>query len=553
MSLSIVCMTECVNYFSGVGSDQIIWSWSEDGETYARTNTYTIFSLRMFSDLNFDNNIDSIDYAAASSLTEHGWGMPVASNTLCKVELKTDLLIPGHLILSLTGDAQLRVWTTATPSVNDTPLLIAGQTITNGVDGASFGAYPSSTIYIEAISSGTATLTYSYVGTDNAGGFGYHAQLDITAFNVEFIEDETTDYNFSPSLGEEAKLKVNILPSSINFDYSHYYFKIKIVRKVNGGGEQLIDWVDVDDPHYSITANIDFDSKLFTWNGIPSVFGNCATQAQGVDEFQGVSTTAKRILPSVIQGQPVPPPLYTAVAGIYRSSDQSLVCEASHKIFVPQVVKMMYDTASVDQMLAGYYTDDTGEAMILPIPTNQWPSYRAQIAAQAESYYSIENVNIRFVDSTTSVSQPYSVMQIDGANYAINFIGEAPFDSLNANPSQTGMLYYLRFMQEIGDICFLLREEGMPLPSPITSDEVVYLCAHVGAHETGHTLGLVAYELLGGDASGNHNQFPFDDGAFNVMDPGERRSIYQKMGRAGSGWSFRSLNSEYLRFILPKQ
>ncbi|MDD2600988.1 MAG: hypothetical protein PHO37_17485 [Kiritimatiellae bacterium] len=27
------------------------------------------------------------------------------SNTLRKVELKTDLLIPGHLILSLTGDA----------------------------------------------------------------------------------------------------------------------------------------------------------------------------------------------------------------------------------------------------------------------------------------------------------------------------------------------------------------------------------------------------------------------------------------------------------------
>ncbi|MDD2230335.1 MAG: hypothetical protein PHY48_13095 [Candidatus Cloacimonetes bacterium] len=168
-----------------VGGDQIIWGWSEDGETYARTNTYTIFSLRMFGDLNFDNIIDSIDYAAASSLTEHGWVMPVASNTLRKVELKTDLLIPGHLILSLTGDAQLRVWTTATPAANDTPLLITGQSITNGVDGASFGAYPVSTLYIEAISSGTATLTYSYVGTGNAEGFGYQAQLNLTAVKVE--------------------------------------------------------------------------------------------------------------------------------------------------------------------------------------------------------------------------------------------------------------------------------------------------------------------------------------------------------------------------------
>ncbi|MDD2601205.1 MAG: hypothetical protein PHO37_18600 [Kiritimatiellae bacterium] len=172
-----------------IGGDKIIWGWSEDGKTYARTNTYTIFSLRMFGDLNFDNNIDSIDYAAASSLTEHGWAMPAASNTLRKVELKTDLLIPGHLILSLTGSAQLRVWTTATPTANDTPLLVTGQTITNGVDGASFGAYPVSTLYVEAISSGIATLTYSYVGTGSAEGYENGAKLEVTVTNrrVEFI------------------------------------------------------------------------------------------------------------------------------------------------------------------------------------------------------------------------------------------------------------------------------------------------------------------------------------------------------------------------------
>ncbi len=198
MSLSITCLNECENYL-GVGGDKIIWGWSEGGETYARTNTYTIFSLRMFGDLNFDDIIDSIDYAAASSLTEHGWALPVASNTLRKVELKTDLLIPGHLILSLTGDAQLRIWTTTTPSDNDTPLLVTGQTITNGVDGASFGAYPVSTLYVEAISSGIGTLTYSYVGTGSAEGFGYQAGLDITAVKVESIDISSTRLAESPN------------------------------------------------------------------------------------------------------------------------------------------------------------------------------------------------------------------------------------------------------------------------------------------------------------------------------------------------------------------
>ncbi|MDD2599374.1 MAG: hypothetical protein PHO37_09130 [Kiritimatiellae bacterium] len=116
----------------------------------------------MFGDLNFDNTIDAADYAAASSLTEHGWAMPVAANTLRKVELKTDLLIPGHLILSLPGSAQLRVWATATPSANDTPLPITGQTITNSVDGASFGAYPSSILYVEAIVAISLTCVFAH-------------------------------------------------------------------------------------------------------------------------------------------------------------------------------------------------------------------------------------------------------------------------------------------------------------------------------------------------------------------------------------------------------
>ena len=132
------------------------------------SNTYTIFSLRLFADLDLDGNINSNDYAAASSLIEHGWIMPVASNTLRKVELKNDVLISGHKILSLSGDADIRVWTTANPATNATPLLVTGQSVTNGIDGVSFVSYPESMIYVEAIDSGTATLSYSYVGSGGA-------------------------------------------------------------------------------------------------------------------------------------------------------------------------------------------------------------------------------------------------------------------------------------------------------------------------------------------------------------------------------------------------
>jgi len=46
----------------------------------------------------------------------------------------------------------VRVWTTATPSTNDIPLLITGQTVTNDVDGANFAGYPESMIYVKLIS-----------------------------------------------------------------------------------------------------------------------------------------------------------------------------------------------------------------------------------------------------------------------------------------------------------------------------------------------------------------------------------------------------------------
>ena len=65
--------------------------------------------------------------------------MPVASNVFRKVELKNDVLIPGLKILSLSGEANIRVWMAENPATNDVPLLVTGQTVTNGIDGVSFG------------------------------------------------------------------------------------------------------------------------------------------------------------------------------------------------------------------------------------------------------------------------------------------------------------------------------------------------------------------------------------------------------------------------------
>ena len=172
---------EGVTPSTSVTGEPLILSWTEDDESKAKTNRYTVFSLRMFGDYNLDGTVNSTDYAAASSISDNGWNMPVASNTLRRLVLKNNVLIPGNLILHLSGSSGIRIWDTPNPASTNTPLLVAGQTITNGVDGLSFGAYPDGMLYVEAIDAGTATLCYSYRGTGDAEDFGCVTLLSITA------------------------------------------------------------------------------------------------------------------------------------------------------------------------------------------------------------------------------------------------------------------------------------------------------------------------------------------------------------------------------------
>ena len=424
-------------------------------------------------------------------------------------------------------------------------------------------AFPSGptleTVEVQADGPGSATLTVSFRGSGSLTNYTCETSVDITAWGLEFVEDAGTRYNFSPSLGETGTVKV----AAVNLPEGGmpgHHFRIEIVRETAGGGEQHIDWLDMTEGGtHDLTRPADFTAMPpFRWDGVPSQgFGSSAPQAEGRDSFQGVSASAVRALPAVTVGQPVPPPFVTAVATVRRNSDQTVVASARRRVCIPQVVKMQYDQASVNEMLAGYYADN-GEVFIQPIPTNSWPAYRAQIAAEAQAYYAEENVNVRFVDSTVSVAQPYTAMQMDGVTLLFTSGGSPitggvplPLDVMNADPGQTGTLYYRGFKKALFDFLsdkYILPDPPLPLPLPVTPNEVAKFWARTAAHETGHALGLVAPVLLNGD-EGSHNPSP----ATQLMDSGEESTLHQKMGRDGTVWSFRLWNAEYLRFILPKQ
>ncbi len=129
---------------------------------------------------------------------EHGWVMPVNTNAFRTIQLRTDVGLPGIHVLTLSGSG-VRVWQSPHPATGDTPLLVAGQTVTKGVAGVSWNTGSIDHVYIQSIAPGTATLTYTFTGTGTASGIVSRASLKMTAFSIN-IDGTTIEMGFQWSI-----------------------------------------------------------------------------------------------------------------------------------------------------------------------------------------------------------------------------------------------------------------------------------------------------------------------------------------------------------------
>jgi hypothetical protein len=91
------------------------------------------------------------------------------------------------------GDLAFRVWQSPNPAANETPLLIAGQTVTNGIGGVSWNTGLTAHVYLQAVEPGTATLVYSFYGTGEAEGIVSRASMKLTAVNIGIVPDYNRD------------------------------------------------------------------------------------------------------------------------------------------------------------------------------------------------------------------------------------------------------------------------------------------------------------------------------------------------------------------------
>jgi len=386
----------------------------------------------------------------------------------------------------------------------------------------------------------------------------YSASLNITVLGLRFVEDSTTRHNFSPSLGETAEMRVEVIPPPSGH-YSGYTFHIGIVRELSNGTDQHIDWVNVQPEQgpgaYYNWRDVDFQSKVFTWNGIPSVpFGQSALISTGRDVFTGADGNTVNIrFPAVTAGQPVPPPFYTAVAMI-KGSNNNVITETRKRIFVPQVVKMVYEADAVSLMKQGRFNTAGTTNIIQKISDPEWEEMRTSIPAGAQEFIDLIGANIRFVCDSTAVSPPYKTIRI--VNRIV--IGNRHYSALGItrdfsfmNESMIGTGYV--GMGQLYDIFPRYSNvDNGTFALPVKPHEIRSHCIRTTLHECGHMFGLVAdNNVLGGD-NGKHNLNP--SGGIHIMDDGTAVTYERRFRRPGhEEWRWRELNEEYLKFILPKE
>ena len=501
-------------------------------------NTFTVRSAYITAAYKGYGSVTDDDVRA--SLKPPPWGLllPPAARS---IDLHDFVSLPGDKILSLEGtDGPYGIWDMDAP-YSGMWVLFPGESLTNNL--------PENMVieFYGGVTPVTATLTYTFRGTGVASNYSYSATLKITTCGVRFVEDSTTRYNFSPSLEETAEMRVEVVSPSGTNVFHNCTFQIEIVRELSNGTIQRIDWVNVQPEQgpgtYYNWRDVDFSSEVFTWNGIPSVpFGQTVSISTGRDVFQGLSENVNIKFPAVTAGKPVPPPFYTAVARIRQGN--TTLCETRKRIFVPQVVKMVYEADAVTQLCSNVVSG-TSVVLFNEMNTSQWLEQKGRIKTIAQGYFDGINANVRFCDDTDTVVplHPYSEMRMVAE--MANIYGMATTDFLNTNPSDQGTLFSAGFHQALYNH---FREYPYSGP-PITHAEMGFLWGNVVSHETGHLLGLVwSGGVLDGD-TGNHNKNP---SSLRIMNDGLEDSLLDNVGRHGS-WYWRLRNAQYLQFILKKE
>jgi hypothetical protein len=311
------------------------------------------------------------------------------------------------------------------------------------------------------------------------------------------------------------------------------------------------------------------------WDGIAT---ENAALVESPDVFTYGREPFKRILPTVVSGEPVPPPYYTVFFRFRKdNSDESQILdEARTRIYVPQVVKIEMTAAAYQEFCRpvifpesdwAHEIDTIEDILYVGDPlfyygcTNMTHAQVEQnIALKCQSFIP-NDVNLLFTSQPVKgrTKRIKAVLVKELNKEVLNSFGFTPSEHVSwRNQKPYGVAYvYMDILRK--EPCFQkIFAEGRENPPnsydpslfPFNHMDLLYAVALVSTHETGHTLGLVNHLLYG--AKDNHNIKRLTGNGDMIMDRGRLRSQMQRFGKSSVPSTWTTRNHYYLRFILPK-
>jgi hypothetical protein len=383
---------------------------------------------------------------------------------------------------------------------------------------------------------------------------------------------ENATRNFSPHLEETATFQLNI------YGCPHFHeegwLEGEIMRLATDGW-QHVGWIDMDTNEAGHQKRIYVSSLQHTvvWDGIAT---ENAALVESPDVFTAGREPFKRILPTVVSGEPVPPPYYTVFFRFRKdNSDQSQILdEASTRIYVPQVVKIEMTAAAYQEFKEPLLYPETVYPHLLGRTDNivgcesnvilyagcstiTLSQLLDSIVAKCQSFVPL-NVNLKFTHSPVKGrhKRVHAVIVEDiliDRKYTLGFTPIEHVSWRNEKPQGECFFYVDKFRHHVCEDRYR-AENNVAAPKdydsdlfPFMLDEFANAIASVSIHETGHTLGLVHDNLFG--TRSMHNSTTNKNGW--IMN--RSSSFMQHFGKPGAienSWSTR--NHMYLQFILPK-
>ena len=385
--------------------------------------------------------------------------------------------------------------------------------------------------------------------------------------------------NFSPHLRES--LSINVTMPGCGHYNDGGWVEAEIMRQTTSGW-QHVGWVDASkmQPGQQDRVWIGGAAHSLLWDGIAKksapLADSPAVFTQGAQPFH-------RALPAVVSGEPVPPPYYTLFVRV-RAADSptaAIIAEGSADVYVPQVVRVAITDAAVAEFnkpiiypdtywphLAGkaYFNGGVSEVLYEGASFSKTELLNKIIDHMQAAFPS--DMNIRIV--TNSVLGKHKFLNITKKKGSKSEVegsaGETPLESVswrNTNPAGEAEAYLDEILY--APVYAKSRVEYHLAYSVVYSSEVfpyqpndlTVAVASTCIHEIGHTFGLVNSNL--GDEKNRHHPSIFNAQRLIIppvnnwhMNNGFVPSSYKFNKVPEKPRTWKPINAEYLRFILPK-